>query len=300
MVTLVVTSSWPRTRDELAGTFVRTDALVRAASSRVVVAAPEGPGIARGGEGLTVIDVPHGGLFGSPGAATRLRERPTRARGLPVFARAVARLAAEVEPSRIVAHWLLPSGALAARLGRPVEAIAHGGDVRLLEAMPRALARAFLHRLAGRASLRAVSTGLAARLRAIAPALSLSVEPMPLAAASELAAAREAARALRATHGDRLCVVAARLVPEKRIERVLPLVRGRRLVLVGDGPARAALVERARRASVDVLSVGAVAHEQALAWLAAASEVLAPLARGEGAPTVVREAEALGVPVTVL
>ena len=57
MTTLVVTSSWPRTRDEIAGTFVRTDALHRARSGAVVVAAPRGPGAARSGPGLEVIDV---------------------------------------------------------------------------------------------------------------------------------------------------------------------------------------------------------------------------------------------------
>lgn len=299
---LVVTSSWPRTRDEIAGTFVRTDALFRARQGRIVVAAPSGPGEARGGEGLEVVDVPHRDLFGTPGAAARLLERPHRALGLGPFSRAIVRLARELKPAALVAHWLVPSGALAATTGLPTEAIAHGGDVRLLEAIPRPIARAFLEWLAERVSVRAVSTGIADRLRALSPALPLHVEPMPLADDDVLRAAHARGRRLRARFGDDLCVVAARLVPEKHIERVVPLVsaRGQRLVLVGDGPERSRLIELARRASLDVISVGAVPHEQALGWLAAADEVLAPLARGEGAPTVVREAKALGVPVTVL
>ena len=71
-LTLVVTTSWPRTGDEIAGTFVRADALVRARSgARVIVIAPTGPGRARGG--VPVIEVPHAGLFGSPGAAHNVR-----------------------------------------------------------------------------------------------------------------------------------------------------------------------------------------------------------------------------------
>lgn len=299
-MTLVVTSSWPRTADPIAGTFIRTDALVRARHGRVVVAAPSGPGHARGGDGLVVLDVPHAGLFGTPGAWARLRARPTRARGLASFSRAIAAIVREVRPDAIVAHWLLPAGLIAATLGHPVEAIAHGGDVRLLESMPRSMARRTLHWLARRATLRAVSDGLAERLRALAPGLPLLVAPMPLADDAVLSAARVEGARLRRMHGEDLCVVAARMIPEKKLERVLPLVNGRRLVLIGDGPARETLLAAARAASIDVRALGALPHEQALGWLAAAREVFAPLADGEGAPTVVREARALGVPVTVL
>lgn len=303
MTTLVVTSSWPRTRDEIAGTFVRTDALHRAQKgARVVVAAPEGPGEARTGAGLEVVDVAHAGLFGTPGAAARLLARPHRALGLGPWSHAVARVVRDTMPSSIVAHWLLPAGALACVFGVPVEAIAHGGDVRLLEAMPRALARATLESIAARATVRAVSPGIADRLRVLAPDLPVVIAPLPLATDVVFDAARARGARLRATFGEELCVVAARLVPEKRIERVVPRVaaRGGRLVLVGDGPTRTRVLAEARSARVDVLAVGALPHEQALGWLAAADEVLAPLALGEGAPTVVREAQALGVPVTVL
>lgn len=301
MRTLVVTSSWPRTRDEIAGTFVRADAIARAREGRVVVAAPAGPGEARAGHGLEVVDVPHAGLFGTPGAAARLLRAPHRAVGLLPFAAAVARLARAVRPDRIVAHWLVPSGAIACALDGEIEAIAHGGDVRLLEALPRPMARAFLAGTGERARIRAVSPGVRDRLLAMAPGLAVSVSPLPVAEHAVEAARARGAR-LRARLGDDLHVVAARMITAKRIERAVPLVaaRGGRLVLVGDGPARARLIGEARRASVDVIATGAVPHEEALAWIAAAARVIAPLSRGEGAPTVVREAEALGVPVVVL
>ncbi|MBI2391978.1 MAG: glycosyltransferase [Deltaproteobacteria bacterium] len=299
--TLIVTSSWPRTRDEVAGTFVRADAIARLREGRVVVAAPDGPGDARGGYGLEVVDVPHAGLFGTPGAPARLLAAPHRIVGLLPFHAAVARLARAVRPDRVVAHWLLPAGAIACALDGEIEAIAHGGDVRLLEAMPSALSRAFLSRLASRARIRAVSPGIAARLRAMAPDLPVVVSPMPVAEHA-LETARAHGARIRARLGGDLHVVAARMVASKRIERAVPHIaaRGGRLVLIGDGPERERLMREARRAAVEVIATGAVAHEQALAWIAAADQVIAPLARGEGAPTVVREAEALGVPVVVL
>lgn len=293
--TLVVTSSWPRTGDEIAGTFVRVDALARARTARVVVAAPRGPGIARGGDGIEVVELPHLGLFGTPGAATR----PHRALGVLPFAHGVARLP---RPDAIVAHWLLPSGAIA-RAAFPdvrAELVAHGADVRVLERLPRVVARSVLDALAGEhVTIRAVSVGIADRLRAIAPALRLHVEPLPVS--SELDVARSRGADLRAKHGPGLHVVASRLVAEKRIERAIAHVaaHGGRLVLVGDGPRRVDLLREARARGVDVLAPGAVPHEDSLAWIAAADCVLATLAPGEGAPTVVREARALGVPVKV-
>ncbi|GAC1353204.1 MAG: hypothetical protein NVS3B20_19600 [Polyangiales bacterium] len=68
-------------------------------------------------------------------------------------------------------------------------------------------------------------------------------------------------------------------------------------MLIGDGPERRRLLERAKLARIDIMSLGAVPHEDALAWIAAASVVLAPLARGEGSPMVIREANALGTKV---
>jgi hypothetical protein len=317
--TLVVTSSWPRTGDPMAGTFVRTDALARVrAGERVVVAAPEGAGAARGGEGLRVVDVGHAGLFGSPGGVSRLRENPLRIAGMSAFAADVRRLVRAERPRKIVAHWILPGGALARFAAGPasgveIEIVAHGGDVRLLEAMPRSIARRVLEAIAGDATLRAVSANLAERITRIAPALAraLVVAPMPLATddARLRGDVRRAAFTLRGEWGRRwrggggpLHVVASRLVPGKPVERAIDHVALRRagLVVVGDGPLRARIVERAARACVPLEAIGARPHEEALAWIAAADVVLAPVARGEGNPTVVREARALGTPVVVL
>ena len=304
MTTLIVTSSWPRTGDEIAGTFVRRDALVRARRDRVIVAAPEGAGAARVGDGLTVVDVPHGGLFGSPGATERARRAPWRVLGLVAFARSIRALIDEVRPATIVAHWLVPSGLVVAEmLAHPIgrlELVAHGADVRLLRALPPSIARRLVERIARRAEVvRAVAPPLAARLLELAPLLAqkLVIAPMPLAT-DEPAVRRDVERrAANLREGlSPLHVVASRLVASKRIERAIDHVarHGGRLVLVGDGPMRASLAEHARRRGVDARFVGARPHDEALGWIAAADVVLAPLALDEGAPTAAREAESLG------
>ena len=303
---LIVTSSWPRTGDELAGTFVRSDAIARAkGGARVVVAAPMGAGTPRGGRGVEVIDVAHLGLFGAPGAMERLAPHPTRIVGLLPFARDVAAIARRFDPQHVVAHWIAPAGLLARAVAgerASIEIVAHGGDVRLLEGLPRALARLLLDWTCDeRTRIRAVSDSIAARLLSIEPRLAraIFVRAMPLA----IDDARERARSreLRAASTRALYVVAARLIESKRLERAIDRVpRGETLVLIGDGPRRDALTEHARACGVELRALGALPHEEALAWIAAADVVLAPLAKGEGAPTVVREARALGVRVEVL
>lgn len=292
MVTLIVTSSWPRTGDEMAGTFVRSDALVRGPA---IVVAPEGPGDARGGPDLRVVDAPHAGLFGSPGAVHRLRAAPLSILGLSPYFQAVRRVTREHRPSRIVAHWLVPGG-LVARLAAPelpAELVAHGADVRLLEAMPRPIARELLARLCdGDVCVRAVSASLAERIDRLRPRTVSVIEPMPLADTSGV---RTNAEILRARHGS-YAIVATRMVRKKRIERAIDEAR-HRLVLLGEGPERARLIDYARGLGLEVIAPGALPHEHALAWIAGADLVLAPLARGEGAPTVIREAIALGRPV---
>ena len=67
--------------------------------------------------------------------------------------------------------------------------------------------------------------------------------------------------------------------------------------MVGDGPARAALARQAEEGGGTAATfVGALPRREALAWVAAAGVLLHPSAV-EAAPTVVREARALGVPV---
>jgi teichuronic acid biosynthesis glycosyltransferase TuaC len=72
-------------------------------------------------------------------------------------------------------------------------------------------------------------------------------------------------------------------------------VPGLQTVVVGDGPERPALEQRFST----VRFVGQVERPLALAWLAAA-DALVSASLHEGAPTVVREARALGTKVVCL
>ena len=100
--------------------------------------------------------------------------------------------------------------------------------------------------------------------------------------------------------GERLGVVACRSIPSKRVELAIDAARelgaSFRLVVVGDGPERAKLEARARARGVAVRFTGALPRREALAYVAAADVLLHPSAV-EAAPTVVREARALGVHV---
>jgi glycosyltransferase involved in cell wall biosynthesis len=109
---------------------------------------------------------------------------------------------------------------------------------------------------------------------------------------------RAARRELGVAETERLLVVAGRLVTGKRARVALGaarLVPRARVVVVGDGPERAAL----EREFPDTCFVGRVSRARALVWLAAA-DALVVASREEGAPSVVREARALGTPVVAL
>jgi glycosyltransferase involved in cell wall biosynthesis len=69
-----------------------------------------------------------------------------------------------------------------------------------------------------------------------------------------------------------------------------------RLVVIGDGPERASLAKEAEPLGAAATLLGALPRREALAWIRAADVLVHPSAV-EAAPTVVREARALGVRV---
>ena len=127
------------------------------------------------------------------------------------------------------------------------------------------------------------------------------VAPSPLA----MIDVKDEVRARRSAVGTRpLFVCAGRLVRSKRVDRVIDYVAGKRvgqpiLVVIGDGPERARLEKLAREWQIDVRFLGNTPRREALAWIGAADE-LVHASIAEGMSTVVREAEHLGVKVTVL
>lgn len=269
----------------------------------------------RDGSTVTVITPEPGGAFGWPGAATRIRERPVRALEAGAWVvRAAAQLRA-FRPDRIVAHWAVPSAwpiAASAGGGAELDVVSHGGDVRLLLGMPAAARGRIVRAIALRAKRwRFVSQALADELlRACDGDARAALLRAAVVAPSALAMldVRDAAAERRRAFADRrLYVCAGRLVASKRVDRIIDYVasaegerkRDRVLVVVGDGPERARLELQARRWCMDARFVGKRSRRDTLTWIGAADEIV-HASRAEGLSTVVREAQHLGVPVTIL
>ncbi len=291
----VLTTSYPNVPGDPSGHFVEREVrtLVREGHEVSVFAPRHKAGREPGNPRLYWIA--SGTSFGFPGALARIRERPLRALGAAAFVVRTQQLLSKRGPfDRVIAHWLLPSAwPIASRLSAnvPLEAVAHGSDVRLLERLPQALRRSALAPLLRRgASVRSVSHELAARLLALAPELAhaLRVEPCAL----DLSSAPDVSSARAALHDGRtLVVIAARLVPSKRVDVALraAALAGMRSVVIGDGPLRAELEQR----FPGVEFLGQRPRPECLRWLAAADVVLSA-STIEGAPTVLREARGLG------
>jgi len=304
----VVTTSYPRFPGDPAGNFVAAHvAALRALGHRVEVIAaggPAGAGPVRRIGGL--------GLFYAGGAPDALERSPLRA-GLAAAA-FTARLTAAVAASArrwdaIVAHWLAPSALAALPAGRPLTAIAHGGDVFTLRRL-RLLGPVLgaLHRRGARLVL--VSEQLREVARAAAPALAgwldaALVQPMGVDAARFAALPR-------APSDPPTVLCAARLVPIKGVDVALAAMRhvqaAARLVIAGDGPERARLARDVARSpgaaptALDATLLGEVPTDRRDGLLSTASVVVVPSritpgGRTEGTPAIALEALAAGVPV---
>ena len=292
----VVTTSFPASEDDAAGHFVR-------ASARE---------LEREGHRVTVVAPPPGGAFGWPGVAARLRARPQRAIEAATWvARARARVARE-DADRVIAHWAVPCAwpiAVASRA--PIDVVSHGGDVRLLAALPRPARERVATTIARRATtwsfvsdalLGEWLAGLRGSTRRLVEAIAV-VQPPPLDLPDAGALHEAIARRRRSLAGERVAVTVGRLVPTKRVDLAIEHVALRpdvdALIVVGDGPEQQRLERLARSRGVAVRFVGAVGRRDALAWIGAA-RLLVHASEVEGLSTVVREAEALGTPVVRL
>jgi len=303
----IVTTSYPTGEGDPAGHFVAAEAAeLRRAGAEVTIVRPE-----------------PGGAFGWPGAAARIRERPWRLVEAAAWASRAVDEVRRARPDRVIAQWSVPSGwPIATSAGRAslgsaeLELVSHGGDVRLLLGLPALARREIVRALASRADrwrfvaehlLASLAAGLEARERAAVEAIAI-VAPSPL---GDVRVSAGAVSARRAELGGRpLYVCAGRLVPSKRVDKVIDYVasthvaNARRelapvLVVLGDGPQRAQLEKQAQRWRIDARFLGTTPRHEALAWIGAADEVVhASLA--EGLSTVLREAEHLGVKVTRL
>lgn len=325
---MVVTTSFPRWDGDPSGHFVQTAALRLAELGHEVwVVCPGDPKNAPERQGsLHVVSTGGGELFGWPGVASRFREAPWRAVDALGFLRgaraALTTLAHEDwvnpfdPPSRagialVEAHWLLPCAwPLAMGIEAPLTAVAHGGDVRLLSRMPAPLRNRILASLIDRgARIRFVSARERERLcakldrdlrRRVEGASHVAPCAADVGRAPTPERRLELRRSLGAGLGTHVVVVVARLVPEKRVDlaiRSLALLgRDVLLVVVGDGPERTALEQVARANAVRATFTGLLPRVRCLEIIGSADALLAT-SPTEGAPTVVREARAFGVPV---
>jgi len=256
-----------------------------------------------GGGGNPHVEWLRGGdAFGPPGALERLSEDPRRLAGIAQFIVSARARLRELRPDTIVAQWLVPSAfPIALGVACALEIVVHGSDVRVLERLPRAVRLALVKTLVNQgATFRFVSHDLRDQLgqsTRVQWFRDARVKPSPIDVRSAPSRA-DARRALSIPEDVRLAVIVARLVPGKRVDVAIDLARNdgaTRIVVVGDGPERA----RLRALATDAEFTGSLPRHEALTWIAAA-DVLTSASRDEGAPTVIREARALGVPVVAV
>lgn len=304
----VITTSYPAFDGDPSGHFVEAE--VRE--------------LERVGHRVTVHTPPPGGAFGWPGAPARIREKPTRLLEAGSWLGATSRGLARERVDRVIAHWSVPAAypVVVGPFGRDacpdaeLEVVSHGGDVRLLGALPDGLRSRIVRAVAARATRwRFVSDELRAALGAVLSAederalARVSVIVPGALDVPDVSDVRADATRKRAAVGDRrLYVCAGRLVRDKRIDKVIDYVatcthlrerKGRVLVILGDGPERAHLERQAQAWQMDARFLGTTPRREALGWIGAADE-LVHASRAEGLSTVVREAAILGTPVTRL
>jgi glycosyltransferase involved in cell wall biosynthesis len=256
---VVLTTSYPRDADDVAGTFVR-DAVeaVRAAGVEVRVVSPA--------------SFRHCGIAYGDGIVNNLRRSPWKVLALPLFLAsftAAARRAAR-GADLVHAHWL-PSAIPALATGKPIVLQLWGSDVELARRVGP-LARWFVRRAS---VVVCASTALAEDARSL-DARDVRVIPSGVAMPESVAEPDEPPHVL----------YVGRLSEEKGVRELAEAAQGLPLVVVGDGPLRSLLPQ----------AVGFVPPHELGPWYERAAVVVVP-SRREGYGMVAREAMAYGRPV---
>jgi glycosyltransferase involved in cell wall biosynthesis len=205
----VLTTSYPRSPDDVAGRFV-ADAVehVRRRGVHVEVVGPE--------------QFRHYGIAYGHGILGNLRRRPWLALFLPALLTSFVRAARRVDADLVHAHWL-PAGWVAARTGKPYVLQVWGTDVELARRVPR-VARGVLR---GARLVIAASTALAEQARSLG-AREVRVIPSGVDLPELEGEEAEPPEVL----------YAGRLSPEKGVLELVEATRGLNLVVAGDGPLR--------------------------------------------------------------
>jgi glycosyltransferase involved in cell wall biosynthesis len=255
----VITTSYPRSPDDIAGTFVRTAVEgLRAEGVEVEVVSPA--------------DFRHFGIAYGDGIPNNLRARPWLVLALPAFLFSFARAArrASRDADVVFAHWL-PSVLPALATRRPVVVQLWGSDAELGRRAPF-LARLLLRRAR---SVICASKALAADARRLG-AREVHVIATPVPVPEHVGEPTEPPHVL----------FVGRLSEEKGILEFLEATEGMPRVIVGDGPLRHLVPE----------AVGYVPPSEVGRYYEAAAVVCVP-SRREGYGMVAREAMAYGRPV---
>jgi glycosyltransferase involved in cell wall biosynthesis len=144
-----------------------------------------------------------------------------------------------------------------------------------------------------------IASDLRVRAREIA-ATRLEVIPNPV----DVAGLRAMGAAASAPLDRPYALYLGKLAPNKGTAHLVDIVERAQLdwplVIVGDGPDRAALESRARASGRDVRFAGWADQAQTTAWLAHASVLIFPSRGPESLSRVLLEASALGVPIAAM
>jgi glycosyltransferase involved in cell wall biosynthesis len=255
----VLTTSYPRDGDDVAGFFVR-DAVdhLRGAGVEVDVVSPR--------------SFRHYGIAYGDGIPANLRRRPWKTLLLPLFLLSFARAARRHARGAdlVHAHWL-PSGLVALGAGRPFVVQLWGSDAELARRLPWPF-KAVIRR--ARAVV-APSTALAAAARELG-AVDVRVIPAGVHVPEVVGEPEQPPHVL----------YVGRLAEEKGVAELAEAARGIPLVVLGDGPLRRLLPQ----------ALGFVGHDRVGAYYERASVVVCP-SRREGFGVACAEAMAYGRPV---
>ncbi|TFW03108.1 glycosyltransferase family 4 protein, partial [Oxalobacteraceae bacterium OM1] len=225
--------------------------------------------------------------------------------------RALRRWRRELPPQEsgvVHAHCAYPDAVgvvLAARLlGLPCVVTAHGSDINVYAAKP-ALRFQIRWALRNAAGVIAVSGGLQDKIAGLLDGAPARLERVPCAGFDAALFQPQKPHGVRAQLGippqARLVVFVGLLVPIKGVEFLIEawanlaaagkLGSDDRLVLLGDGPLRAALTQAAAARGIAdrVVFAGMVTQPEVARWITAANVLCLP-SRNEGTPNVVVEA----------